>query len=207
MKPTNEQYNHWTILYVDEHGSRKHPKQCICRCDCGRLYKRDYFKLKYGLVAQCRECYLRTRHHLNHTRIHKCWVAMKQRCYNPTEKAHKWYGLRGIKVCNQWKNDFLAFYNWAMAHGYNDTLTIDRIDVNGDYCPENCRWVNQETQSNNRRSNISVTINGRTQNLTQWCKELGLPRGRIFARVERGWNPVEALMYKGDARIVKRETR
>lgn len=151
MKRTNERYNHWTILYVDEHYNSKHKKYCVCRCDCGRLYKREYFKLKYGIVAQCRECYLQTRHHLNNTKLHRCWSAMKQRCYNKKEKAYKDYGARGIKVCEQWKNDFLSFYNWATTHGYSDNLSIDRINVDGDYCPKNCRWTDQHTQSANTR--------------------------------------------------------
>ena len=132
---------------------------------------------------------------------------MIRRCYKQDDPAYHNYGGRGIAVCDEWVKSVESFYVWAMNNGYKDNLSIDRIDNNGDYCPDNCRWADEQTQSNNRRSNIHVTINGNTQNITQWCKQFGISSGRIFARIEHGWNPVEALTYKEDARISKRKTR
>lgn len=112
---------------------------------------------------------------------------MKQRCYNSNDKDHKHYGGRGIKLCDAWLNNFDVFYNWAMSHGYDYTLTIDRIDVNGNYEPSNCRWVDMKTQCNNRRSCVYITYNGKTQNIAQWSRELGITR-----------DTVKASLYKND---------
>jgi len=120
---------------------------------------------------------------MTHTRIYQTWAAMKSRCYNPGNQSYKDYGGRGIKVCEEWNNDFECFYNWAIKNGYSDFLTIERINVDGDYCPNNCRWLSKAEQSNNRRSCIVISYQGKTQNLSQWCKELGLNYKRINNRI------------------------
>ncbi|MBP3388695.1 MAG: hypothetical protein J6K98_02340 [Clostridia bacterium] len=106
------------------------------------------------------------------------WNKMRQRCYNPKNERYKDYGGRGIRICDEWQN-FELFWEWAQVNGYNDTLSIDRIDVNGNYCPENCRWADAKTQANNTRSNKRYTVQEKTLTESQWCRELGVSSGTI----------------------------
>ena len=139
------------------------------------------------------------------TAIHN---GIKYRCYNPKYKGYKNYGERGITVCNEWLNTervylaphvtatkgFIAFRDWALANGYKGNLTLDRIDNNKGYSPENCRWVTAKVQNNNRRSNLLITYNGQTKTLHQWCDELNLSYSKIFQRLYRlHWSVPEAF--------------
>ena len=129
-----------------------------------------------------------TTHGKTGTRIHNEWRSMKRRCYSKEQKGYKDYGGRGITVCDEWLHDFQAFYDWAMANGYDDNLTLDRIDSNGNYEPSNCRWVSQKVQQNNRRNNHYITYNGKTQTAKQWAEELNINYSTIITRLNRGWS-------------------
>ena len=119
---------------------------------------------------------------------------MKTRCTNPNHEAYHNYGGRGISICDEWMNDFQAFYDWAMANGYSDDLSIDRIDNDGNYCPENCRWATDKEQCNNQRSNHLITYNGKTQTIKQWAADLGIKRVTLQARLTRyHWDVEKAL--------------
>ena len=119
---------------------------------------------------------------------------MKQRCYNHNNKSYKNYGARGIKVCNEWKNDFMSFYNWATENGYKEGLTIDRLNVDKDYSPNNCAWVTQKIQQNNRRDNIIIDCGGFSGTLSQWSVRTGIPYATLRKRiVDLGWDYYEAL--------------
>lgn len=114
---------------------------------------------------------------------------MKARCNNPNEPTYKYYGGRGISICEEWilkKEGYINFYNWSIENGYQDNLTIDRKDVNGNYEPSNCRWSDWEEQENNRRNNYLITIDGVTKNVMQWAKEFNLPDETIWSRIRRG---------------------
>jgi hypothetical protein len=111
---------------------------------------------------------------------------MKQRCYDKNYISYKDYGGRGIKVCKEWKSDFMAFYGWAVSNGWEQGLTLDRFpNNNGNYCPENCRWATPERQANNRRSNIIVELDGVKMSLTDACKKLKLNSKLIRQRIKR----------------------
>lgn len=126
-------------------------------------------------------------------RLYHSWKHMKQRCYNNNDRDYKDYGARGITVCDEWKNDFMSFYDWAINNGYDDTLTIDRIDVNGNYEPNNCQWATRKQQSRNRRNIKQYTINGETHCLSEWCELLNINFDMVRARLYRGWTIIRAL--------------
>lgn len=173
-----------------------------CRCDCGKEIITRYADVKSGRVKSC-GCQLiesvhnrKDYHGLSHTRAYKSWRAMLLRCYNKNSEKYKNYGSRGIQVCDEWKNDFQAFYKWAVDNGYRSNLTIDRIDVNGNYEPNNCRWVDMKTQSRNKTNTIKITYNNVTKPLTEWCELLGLKPNTVRARIYNGWPQLEALELK-----------
>lgn len=118
-----------------------------CKCDCGNIKDIRSTNLCEGLIKSC-GC---LRHGLRNTRLYTIWSHMKQRCENPRSNRFRLYGARGIKVCSEWRNDFKRFYDWAMSNGYSDDLSIDRIDGDGNYEPQNCRWATVSEQNKNRR--------------------------------------------------------
>ena len=117
---------------------------------------------------------------------------MRVRCSNPKARYYPLYGGRGIRVCPEWQH-FEPFYDWAMANGYKDSLSIDRIDVNGNYCPENCRWATAKEQARNQRSNRLVLYNGKTQTIADWADELNINPITLRTRLSHGWSVEEAL--------------
>lgn len=188
-----KKFNMLTVL--EELPERKHGSRVYrCKCDCGNIKDVRQDMLKNGHVKSC-GC-LHTKHGKRKTKIYRVFSEMKQRCYNKNHKDYKNYGARGIIVCSEWLDDFMNFYNWAMDNNYQEGLSIDRIDVNGNYEPDNCRWADRKTQSNNRRNNTSISYNGKTQTLAQWGEELGVDQHTISLRKRKGWSNKECLFGK-----------
>jgi hypothetical protein len=121
---------------------------------------------------------------------------MKDRCFNPKSSLYKNYGGRGITICKEWLENYQAFKNWAITNNYQEGLSIDRIDVNGNYEPSNCRWADAKTQNNNLRSNHLITFNNETHTLTQWAEIVGLNMGTLSQRIRKGWAVEKALTTK-----------
>ena len=118
---------------------------------------------------------------------------MRQRCYLPTSTEYNKYGGRGIRVCDEWNNDFIPFMEWALSNGYEKGLTLDRIDVNGNYEPTNCRWITHREQQNNKTDNVLLTLDGITHNLREWSEITGTNYQTLQGRVRRGWSDEDVL--------------
>ena len=129
---------------------------------------------------------------------------MIQRCENPNDKGFFRYGGRGITVCEEWANSFEAFRDWALANGYRDDLTIDRIDNDGNYCPENCRWATARTQANNTRKTRFLTYKGETHSVTEWGRILGIKQSTLNMRLNKyKWSIEKALSIGGKKHVTK----
>lgn len=127
-------------------------------------------------------------------RLFSIWKELQKRCYNQNNLAYKYYKARGITVCDDWKNNFENFYNWSMNNGYNNNLSIDRIDVNGNYEPNNCRWITVKEQANNKRNNHYITINKETKTLIEWCEQYNIKYRAVRIRINQlKWDPLKAL--------------
>ena len=133
-------------------------------------------------------------HGLSKTRLYECWTDMKKRCYNEKNKRYSNYGGRGICVCDEWRTDFMAFNDWAMTHGYSDDLTLDRIDVNGNYDPDNCRWATRMEQMSNTSRNRYITAFGETKTMSEWARIFNISPDLIKDRIIKlHWDPEEAI--------------
>lgn len=175
---------------------------CICKCDCGSYTKKLFSVIKRGDIKSCgclgKEVYSKGTpiHGLYYTRLYKIYSGMKNRCCCKTDYHYKNYGNRGIEICDEWlgKNGFINFYNWAMANGYKDDLSIDRIDNNGNYCPENCRWATMKEQQNNTRYNHILYYKGEKMTLSQASDKFNLSTSTIWHRVKKYGNNLEIAL-------------
>lgn len=183
---TGKRFGRLTVLEKDSSGHNK-PTIWTCKCDCGKITKVDGHDLKRGKTKSC-GC-INLKHGLKNTRIYNLWSKMKQRCYNVNSSNYKNYGERGITICNKWldkDNGFINFYNWSMNNGYKDNLTIDRINVNGNYEPNNCRWITNIEQQRNKRNTRYATINNITKPVKEWCEILGIKYTTLLNWLNKG---------------------
>ena len=165
----------------------------LCKCDCGNKKEVRADSLKNGSTQSC-GCYakeLATKHGLSHHPLYCIYNSMKERTTNKNIADYKYYGDRGIKVCKEWENDFMEFYNWAIDNGYKEGLSIDRIDVNGDYEPSNCRWATAKQQLNNRTFNHNITYKGETHTISEWSEKIGINRYTLYCRINTLHWPIE----------------
>lgn len=183
------------LTAIERVASTKAQAQWRCVCDCGKETVVRSQDLRNGHTKSC-GCYglevsvshtpSFSTHKESRSRLYRVWIGMKGRCNNCKNKAYSYYGGRGIKVCQEWGTSYEAFRKWALVSGYQDALTIDRIDVNGNYCPENCRWVDMKTQMNNTRANRRITQNGETRTMAEWAARTGIAYETIRYRATSG---------------------
>ena len=188
-------------LTVKEYAGKNyhHESMWLCECICGNTKVVLTGQLMAGNVKSCgclqkeRNLIRRKTHGKTNTRLFHIWQGMKQRCFDVNSTDYRNYGGRGITVCEEWASDFQSFYNWAMSNGYTDSLTIDRINNNLNYSPENCRWATYKMQANNKRNNVLLEFKGKIHTLTEWVSITGIKESTIRERLKRGWTTEKAL--------------
>ena len=179
------------LIVVEKAGPNTHRKmRWLCRCDCGNQLIVLGDSLRNGRIQSC-GCLQKeltskrfSTHNKSEERIYRIWKTMKNRCNNPNYKWYVNYGGRGIKVCDEWQK-FESFYEWSMVSGYTETLTLDRINFNGNYEPSNCRWVDMVTQNNNKRTNHRITFNNETHTMKEWSRILGIKYSVLENRLNK----------------------
>lgn len=188
------------LKVISYNGSNKYGKALwLCKCDCGNIQTVVGSSLTNNLTISC-GCYnkeilkkIKTKHSMSNSELYKVWQGIKIRCYDKNSTYYNNYGGRDIKMCDEWKNDFVPFYNWAINNGYRNSLTIDRINNDGNYEPSNCRWITRREQNNNMRKNIILEYNGKGQTISEWANETGINRTTLYYRIKRGWSAEKAF--------------
>lgn len=200
---TGQKFGRLTVVERGENANDGHTRwKCSCECGSNKIVLAIAKDLKKGHTKSC-GCIQREKailagkskktHGKTNTRLFNIWHGMKQRCYDKTSCSYELYGKRGIRICDEWCNSFQAFYDWSMQNGYAENLSIDRIDINGNYSPDNCRWTTMKVQQNNKRNNRLVTYKGETLTVTQWSERTGIKLSTLVSRLNSGWDIEKAL--------------
>lgn len=185
-----------------------------CVCECGNKTSADISSLRSGNKKSC-GCIMHkpghigsnTKHGMFNTDIYKRWERMRRRCKKGYHE-HRYYYDKGICVCKEWdnlKDGFQNFYDWAIKNGYKEGLTVDRIDSNGNYCPENCRWADRFQQANNKSNNHKLTFNGETHGISEWDRIIGIPRECLGQRIIKLKWPIERALTEPKKKIERRD--
>jgi hypothetical protein len=207
---TGQKFGRLTVIKLD-HIERK--SYWLCKCDCGKETISTSGDLKSGHKKSCGclhdelSSIRLTKRNLTHgesnTRLYKIWTDIKKRCYRETFWAYSRYGGRGITLCQEW-HDYPTFRDWCMSNGYAENLTIDRINNDGNYEPNNCRWVDRKTQSNNKSNVRTITYNGETKTIAQWAETLGINYQTLYNRIFDYNIPIEEALTNKKYSIGKR---
>lgn len=186
---TGQRFGRLTVVKRGENKGRITAWECVCECGntvcvAGTSLTRGQTK-SCGCyrIDNCREHPNGVKHGGRKTRLYVIWSDMKQRCFYDKSINYQNYGGRGITVCDKWLHDFKAFHDWAVSNGYDDSLTLDRINANGNYCPENCRWATRAQQDNNTTVNHRVTYNGETHTIAEWAEITGINYHKLWRRI------------------------
>jgi hypothetical protein len=186
------------LTIIGEVKGTPYSRRVMCRCQCGEIVVRDLQKLFSGNTLSC-GCLKRDRnrssfttHGLTNHRLYRVWRGMRGRCLNKNDLAYKNYGGRGITISKEWI-DFDNFYDWALRNGYQQGFTIERINNDGNYEPNNCTWILRKNQSKNRRNLHWITLNGETKTISDWSRQAGINRRTLLDRINGGW-PVEKAL-------------
>lgn len=195
---TGQRFTKLVAISISSTGGRT---RWLCRCDCGKEPDVEASNLIRGQVKSC-GCHraevsraLHTTHGQRDTPTYRSWANIKARTTNPKCKEYKWYGARGIFMCDEWLNSFEKFFGYIGSPPAAN-LTVDRIDNDKGYVPGNVRWATQKTQSNNKSNNLVIVAHGRSQTASEWSDETGILRSTISARIKNGWSGEEAVSRK-----------
>lgn len=199
---TGKRFGRLTVLYRSQDNIAPSGYKTVmwqCKCDCGKDVIVRGKCLSDGTTKSC-GCFAKelmsqrmSKHSGFGTRLYAVWNSMRQRCNNPKNRAYPNYGGRGVSICDEW-DDFAAFRDWALLAGYDENakrgkFTLDRIDVDGNYTPENCRWADMSIQTNNRRETVYITYEDETHALTDWAKITGIKYHTLWRRYKKGLEP------------------
>lgn len=192
-----QKYGRLTVIRKADSGRERY----VCQCDCGntiilvpsRIKKRKscgcYEKENLRIISKSALTHGKT-----NTRLYGIWCKMKDRCYNPNIEHYDCYGGRGITICDEWSNSFEVFYEWAMQNGYADNLSIDRINVNGNYEPNNCRWATKTEQMRNRRDTVFVMYKGNKIPISEVSEKYGIYKAYIWRKVKAGYDDLSTIL-------------
>lgn len=190
-----DRFGKWTVVGHPESTGRG--RVVLCKCECGASRLVEVYRLVGGESASCSRDECCGRHDKTRypypRRLHRIWKNMKSRCFNRNIPSYRYYGARGIRVCDSWTDSFVDFARWAVTNGYADDLTIDRIDCDGDYCPENCRWVGRDVQARNKRVRRIVVVDGERIGLAEAVEKYGQTYYRVYSRLKCGWSDERAV--------------
>ena len=181
---TGKTFGKWKVIKKGNDKNNQPTWLCECNCERGTLREVYRSSLVNGLSTSC-GC-TRDKHRTANMRIYGAWANIKARCLLVKNEAYKNYGGRGINICLEWLEDYFSFENWALENGYKENLTIDRIDVDGNYEPNNCRWVTMKEQNLNKRNNVYIEFDGERLTCSQWAKKMGIKQSILCYHNNKG---------------------